>query len=418
MKHQNPNGNLDLLGEELLAKLICLRYKPPAIKRLTTFLNRLKRYATDHGYVQYSADVGCGFLADMESEGHRNSMYYQSAHSLVWHLDEVAEGREFHVRRQVTIERCPRRFSIARDAYVQALRMAGNRESTVCWKMRYTERFLERLSSSGLTALEEIDARTLASVLTESPEPAGYLISVRLFLRHLHECGTTATDLSAIVPRPRSPLPLPEVYTHDEVRKVLGAADRDTIVGRRDYAVLMLASHLGLRSSDIVGMSLTDIDWERMAINIIQVKTGVPLSLPLGADVGDALSGYIQDGRPDTGSDKVILSVRAPHFPLTGAAIHGITKKHIMLAGVAKKGRKLGAHALRMSYATALADGGAPYTVIAKALGHDGYSAANSYVRLGAEQLRRCAIAVPRPTGAFAAALGFSKEVCNGRQIR
>jgi site-specific recombinase XerD len=82
---------------------------------------------------------------------------------------------------------------------------------------------------------------------------------VRRFLSFLSKNKVTKSNLSACVPSLRRPKPLPSVYTGDEISKLLETVDRSDANGKRDYAILMLASRLGLRSSDIVGLTENNI---------------------------------------------------------------------------------------------------------------------------------------------------------------
>lgn len=297
----------------------------------------------------------------------------------------------------------------AQQSYAKELEGKGNKGRTTKQQMQYVGRFLEKLSDRGLESLERLGTSLLVDILSENGCPSGYLTTVRSFIAFLYRNGHIDRDMSLLVPKQKRPRPLPSVYTGEEIGWMLEAVDTGTAAGKRNYAVLMLAIHLGLRNSDVTNFSLSDIDWDRNSIHIVQVKTGSPLTLPFDSEVGAALEDYIANARPDTGSDKVILPVVAPYFPISRNATYQLVDKYIGVAGIDKAGRKSGPHALRMSFATALVEGGTPYTVVTKALGHDGFGSADRYVRLDVAMLRRCAIEVPRPTGAFADLLRDTK---------
>ena len=69
---------------------------------------------------------------------------------------------------------------------------------------------------------------------------------------------------------------LPSSYTSDEVSTLLKSVDLGNPCGRRDYAIILLIARLGLRSSDVAGLRMSDIDWEKERLRIIQKKTGTP----------------------------------------------------------------------------------------------------------------------------------------------
>jgi integrase len=195
------------------------------------------------------------------------------------------------------------------------------------------------------------------------------------------------------------------VYSGEEVERLLSSVDRTTDLGKRDYAILILAAHLGLRSSDIVGLSFNDIDYMAKTIKTVQTKTGRPLTLVMNAEVEEAVTDYIQNGRPESSSGIIFLSPQAPFSPLSAGTGFAAAQKHFNLAGIAARGRNRGTHALRASYATALAAKGTPYAVVQEALGHEDPESAKYYVRIDANRLRMCALDIPKPAGAFAVML-------------
>jgi site-specific recombinase XerD len=168
----------------------------------------------------------------------------------------------------------------------------------------------------------------------------------------------------------------------------------------------MLASRLGLRSSDIVNLTEDNIDLKAKTISIVQVKTSAPQKLVMNDEVKDALFDYIDNGRPQSESLQLFLHSKAPFLPIKAATCFAITKKYFDLAGISAQGRRQGPHALRASYASALVAKGVPYSVVQKALGHEDIESSKHYVRTDANRLRNCALDVPKPTGAFAAVIG------------
>ncbi len=113
--------------------------------------------------------------------------------------------------------------------------------------------------------------------------------SLRGFFSHLYAQGVIGVDLASRLPRDkfhRQP-ELPSVYTEKEINKMIAAIDRSTKVGKRSYAIVLLAARLGLRSSDIAGIKFTDIDWDNCVIRLNQFKTGKLLELPLSTEIGE-----------------------------------------------------------------------------------------------------------------------------------
>lgn len=111
---------------------------------------------------------------------------------------------------------------------------------------------------------------------------------------NLVEQGTVAANYSGILPRVRYPQRVPSVYTYEEVERLLSCVDRSTPMGKRDYAILLLAVRLGMRASDIRLLCFPDIDFKNRKISYIQFKTDVPQTLSLLPEIEDALRDYIE----------------------------------------------------------------------------------------------------------------------------
>ena len=144
-----------------------------------------------------------------------------------------------------------------------------------------------------------------------------YGSTLRVFFRWAAVQGLMADSLGDAVPRPRQyrHVDLPDVLSQAEVDRILAAVDQSTALGRRDYAILLLAARYGLRPCDIRQLTLDDIDWRAGRIDLRQLKTGRPLVLPLLIDVAHALSEYIRDGRPVSSDRTIFLRHCAPFEP-------------------------------------------------------------------------------------------------------
>ena len=93
--------------------------------------------------------------------------------------------------------------------------------------------------------------------------------------------------------------------------------------------MILLASRLGIRASDIANLKLSDIDWDNNQLRFIQIKTGQPILLPLLADVGNAIVDYVLHGQPEKDIRNVFLTFRRPYAPLTHSAITSIVDKYM-----------------------------------------------------------------------------------------
>ena len=130
---------------------------------------------------------------------------------------------------------------------------------------------------------------------------------VRLFLKYIVLEKKLETDHSTLVPHYSKPYVIPSVYSIDEIKRIENSVDTSTIQGKRDYAIILLASRMRLRSGDIVRLKIEDIN-EKDEINIIQPKTRKTLHLPIIEEVSTAIDDYLLV-RPSSTAKKYLCSI-------------------------------------------------------------------------------------------------------------
>jgi integrase/recombinase XerD len=192
--------------------------------------------------------------------------------------------------------------------------------------------------------------------------------ALRSLLRWLHVTGQVLTSLAAAVPSVAGwrLSNLPRGLEPSQLRRLLAACDRRTGTGRRDYAVLLLLSRLGLRAGEVARLGLDDIDWRRGEITVNGKGSRVE-RLPLPADVGAVIAAYLRRGRPDTADGRsVFVRVHAPHRPLTTGGITMIVRDRAESCGLGK----IHAHRLRHTAATAMLRAGSPLPEVGQVLRH------------------------------------------------
>lgn len=192
--------------------------------------------------------------------------------------------------------------------------------------------------------------------------------ALRSLLRFLHVEGLIEGPLAEAVPSVAGwkLAGLPRSLSPVEVRRLLGAFDRRTRSGRRDFAMAMLLVRLGLRAGEVTALTLDDIDWRAGEI-LIRGKGPRDERLPLPADVGEALAGYLRRGRPATAEGRnVFVRLRAPHRALTSPAVTFAMRSAGERAGLGR----LGAHQLRHTAATHMVRAGVPLPEVGQVLRH------------------------------------------------
>ena len=170
-----------------------------------------------------------------------------------------------------------------------------------------------------------------------------------------------------------------------QVAAMLDSCDPATATGRRDRAVLLMLSRMGLRAGEAAGLGLDDIDWRRGEITV-RGKGGRRDRLPLPADVGAAIVAYLRDGRPSGALDRtVFIAAQAPREALAYTGITTIVADAAARAGIPGP---VHAHRLRHSAATAMLRGGGSLTEIGQALRHARPATTAIYAKVDVDALR------------------------------
>jgi site-specific recombinase XerD len=219
--------------------------------------------------------------------------------------------------------------------------------------------------------------------------------SLRSLLRFCYLQGHTARQLAPAVPAAAGWRggALPRGVEAGQVSRLLRSCDRDTVMGRRDYAILVLLSRLGLRVGEVAALTLDDIDWRHGEI-VIRGKGGRRERLPLPADAGQALAGYLSCARPDLASRLLFLRVLAPRDRLSPTGIATVVRAACDRAGLPRAG----AHRLRHSAASEMLRAGAGLPEAAQVLRHASLATTAIYAKVDRAALRSLARPWPGST--------------------
>jgi site-specific recombinase XerD len=219
--------------------------------------------------------------------------------------------------------------------------------------------------------------------------------SLRAFLRYLAVKGRCRAGLADVVPGYAHwrLADLPRYLTAEQVNRLIAACDGEVVARRRDRALVLLLSRLGLRAGDVAQLRLDDIEWETGSLRV-SGKSRYEVRLPLPQDVGDAIAAYLAC-RPSTcPSDRVFLRNIAPFRPfLKGDGISSVVKRLMQRAGIVAPVK--GAHVLRHTAATEMLRHGVPLEKIGLVLRHRGIDTTAYYAKADVTLLKQ--IAQPWP---------------------
>jgi site-specific recombinase XerD len=244
---------------------------------------------------------------------------------------------------------------------------------------------LARLSGAAVNAFVLRESR-------RAPRSAGKVVcGLRALLRFLHVQGLIAEPLAAAVPAvARRREDLPRGLAPGEVKRLLNSCDRCTAAGRRDYAILVLLSRLGLRCGEVAALELGDVDWRAGEV-VIRGKGSRMDRLPLPDDVGRALVDYLHHGRRHGFGRTVFVTVCAPVTGISRATINDLLVRACTRAGMPP----VGAHRLRHTVASDLLSRGAGLREIGQVLRHQDLGTTAIYAKVDWAALSRLALPWP-----------------------
>lgn len=230
----------------------------------------------------------------------------------------------------------------------------GLKTGTVRYYLRFAGLFLSSVARDGVLNVNTIATGDVSSFLVDQcgrrsvGTAKNLVMALRSLLGYLHVAGLTARPLVGAVPavapwRERS---VPRAVAPAAVARLLESCDRRTAVGQRDYAILVVLARLGLRAGEVAALELADIDW-RCGELLVRGKGDRRERLPLPVDVGEALAGYLRQGRPRCEDRHVFLRVKAPTMGLHGDGVTKVVHTACLRASVPV----VGAHRLRRAAA-------------------------------------------------------------------
>ena len=234
-------------------------------------------------------------------------------------------------------------------------------------------------------------------------EKRSVTISIKGFVRYLKNNRIIGNGLDFFLDnfKAHDKERIPSFYSEAEILRIEGTINRNTSMGKRDYAIVVLASRLGLRAADIAGLKFSHIDWQKSEIRLFTQKTGKVVELPLLAEVGNAIIDYLKNGRPHSSSENIFLLARAPYCEITSQIVGNVVQSVMRKSGIDTSQRKHGPHSLRHALATNMLGLGATMPTISEVLGHQSSETTNVYFKIDIQSLRKCVLPVPEVAKRF-----------------
>lgn len=345
----------DLISE-LEQELLRLGYTKGSMTFYRRRWNQLMAYAEDRGECYYTEQLGMDFLKEFFGVTQEDfSRTLPQAETQEIRVIRMVGDFQLHhavLRRYLKHKEILTTpfFVDIRSRFQSSCEKKGYSQITTEHYVKQSSYLMDYLAAQGMNdftavTLDTVNAyiRTLAGFSYKTVEQ--HICSLRAFFRFLYQEGIMPDDLAAKMPmvKARKQTAIPSVWTHEELKQLVGAIDRESPKGRRDYAIILIACRLGLRCTDIKNLCFENFNWTEKKICFTQSKTGQPMELPLVPDVGWAVIDYLKYGRPKVDSSRIFVRHMAPFLPFAeGDHLDQLIRTYMVKAHIPMRGKHRG----------------------------------------------------------------------------
>jgi integrase/recombinase XerD len=280
------------------------------------------------------------------------------------------------------------------------VQMRGLAAPSVQKRLATAHDFLSRELSSQ-TSLQQLSAEAVERYLTSVGSRLArrslqqVVTHLRSFLRFCYDQAEINRRLDGVVDCPRiyRDESMPRALPWPLVEALLDSIDRSGKTGWRDYVIIYLLAHLGLRPCEVVALRLDSIDWQAATLRVEQRKTHSHLVLPLSEAVSQVLHGYLREARPRSQLPHLFLRACCPQGPISASEVGTIFASRVKRSGLPIN--TTAPYCLRHSFAMRLLERGVQLKMIGDLLGHRSPRSTCVYLRLDVEALRCVGLPLP-----------------------
>ncbi|MHB9012476.1 MAG: site-specific integrase [Ignavibacteriaceae bacterium] len=403
----NSKPTINELIDQVLSELERLNYAYGSRRHFRSFYKKLSAFACQNDEIYFSEELGRKYL----KEKYNCIVDYFNENIPRQLKDPIREIRilgdyQLHgiilrriVKKPGYVK--PPQFKKELVAYEKECEIKDYSKRGLRTRMQRLFFFIDYLNNRKISNVNEITPLILSDYVKtiihhHEKSISAILTTLRVFLNFLYINQFTNENLSEKVPGqnkyyyPR----VPSVWIKEDVIRMLESIDRGNPTGKRDYAILIIVTRLGIRVGDLKSLLLTNLSWQSKTIEIIQNKTKTKVSYPILNDIGWALIDYLKNARPISDSPYVFIRMNPPYEAFgENANLYNIITKYTRLSGIkVPRGQRHGLHSLRHTLASNLLEKGTPLPIISEILGHINSKSTMNYLHTSLEGLRLCAI--------------------------
>ena len=396
-----PAEEYAVLIPDFLERFYTAGYSESPCKSARYVLYNLLLFLEMHGlgYHQGIADI----WLEHEKTFHKGHSWKQARRILFLFGLYVSEGdvipQSFNRILPPLCESLPSWCQEIMTGYLAMKKKEGWEKSTLGMIRSSITRFCIFLVESGLENFSEISAEHLKEFnlrdkhLTAEGKNA-YNVRIRKFIQYLERKEVIPYGIHQALCCGAAPKEKIVVTLSQEEREAIKEkhATCESFMELRDRAMVLLGTKMGLRASDIVTISLEDIDWDRQALRVIQEKTDHEVVLPMPTEVGNAIYQYLSKGRASkkTTSRYLFIKGRVPYDGLNRSACASALQRTLPERAVPGSGF----HVTRKTYATDRLCCGTGKQGIADLLGHKNTQSLDHYLHMDEAKMRMCPLSL------------------------
>ena len=288
--------------------------------------------------------------------------------------------------------------TLIREYILYSLKNGLLKESSIKTYSGLVRRFFRIIENRGILKYELLTLPVINNSIVEygtknSRSTGSLLDALRSFAKFISEIHSELPDIyPALIGIPAHHKRVYEGFSRDDALKVLDSVDRNTMTGKRDYAMMLLAYNTGLRGVDITNLKFNDINWSSCEIRLIQQKTEIPIALPFDNETGNAIADYILNSRPKCDCNNIFLRTVKPYISLNSRSLWTVFSKYSPPALSENYTGKHGPHAFRRGIGARMLEAGVPCEIMSDVLGHSSPFALYQYTSVSVQNLRQCAM--------------------------
>lgn len=374
------------------------------VKNMATYWNKFEKYCSEKSIIYFDANQISLFIEDYSNKNIEKIRINEVKKAL-----NILKDINYLFLQKEKINKFKNlneNIKLQIDEYLYYCKnVINNSLGTIDDKIEYLSYFINFLDNNNISSFENIDKHIVLKYIKslnneKKYKRIGSFWVLRDLLTYLFSENIIKTNYSYLIPKIKriENQPVPTVFEKNDVIKILNQLKEDVnnyLCGKRNYAMILIATKTGLRICDIKNLKWNNIDWENNIFNIIQLKTKKSINVPFSNDVGEAIIDYIKNERPfkiKNSNDLIFIRYKYPFDKLSDAFnMHDVISRTAKKCNIdLSKYRKKGIHCFRFTLATELLKNEVPLDIIVSTLGHCNPKSTNNYLKVDINHLKEC----------------------------